>query len=105
LKSINVLVTLRRQCGLVKRQAEELTMVSKATLRSILDAADPDDRDDAAIRESLCVALGVFLARRPPVAEPMADDSIGLPGFWALRSDRRFSGARQDCLLSQVSGL
>ena len=84
-------------------KAEELTMTAKETLRSILEAADPTDCEDAAIRESLCVALGVLFARRPPVAEPTADDSIGLPGFSALTSDRRFSRASQDCLLSAVS--
>jgi hypothetical protein len=77
----------------------------KQTLSSILAAADPDDCEDAAIRKSLCIALKDVLAMRPPVEEPTADDSIGLPGFLTLRSDRRFSRARQDCLLSQVSGL
>jgi hypothetical protein len=82
---------------------EELTMTAKKTLRNILEAADPADCEDAAIRESLCVALGVLFAKRPLVAEPTADDSIGLPGFSALTSDRRFSRSSQDCLLSVLS--
>jgi hypothetical protein len=36
---------------------EELTMIAKETLRSILEAADPDDCEDIAIRESLCIGL------------------------------------------------
>jgi hypothetical protein len=44
-------------------------MIAKETLRSILEAADPDDCEDIAIRESLCIGLGVALAMYPPVEE------------------------------------
>jgi hypothetical protein len=103
LKPGNDLSTSRLQSDHLTCNAEEFTMTNQQTLRSILQAADPDDCEDAAIRESICVALGVILAIRPSVEKPTADDGIGLPGFWALEGDQRFSRAPQDCLLSAMS--
>src|SRR5471032_2830175 len=83
--------------------AEEFTMTAKEPLRSILEATDPDDCDDAAVRKSLNTELGVVLAMCPPVAEPTADDGSCFSGFCVLRTDRRLTEACQDCLISEVS--
>jgi hypothetical protein len=78
-------------------------MTAQEKLHSILEAADPDDCEDAAIRESLCIGLGDVLAMCPVVADPTADDGSDLPGFCALRTDRRLSPTCEDCIISEVS--
>jgi hypothetical protein len=93
--------------GPLNCNAEEFTMTAKEIIRSILDATDPEDRDDAAIRWSWSTELAVVIIFCPNVgqriAEPAAEDSTDLPRFCALRSDRRISRACENCLPCEAS--
>jgi len=80
-------------------------MVAKHTLLGIIDACDPGDRKDIAIRKAFVAALeGVLASCTPddeggPAAADEADDSAGL---CMLKRNRRLTEACRDCLLSEI---
>lgn len=80
-------------------------MTALETLRSIIGAADSNDRDDVATRCALIAGLGIVFAMCPSageggsiVAEPTVVDDSPSPELCAL--GRRRSDACQDCCLA-----
>jgi len=64
--SINVhQVAMVRHVHSVNRHASEFAMITLENLRGIIDAADPDDGDDVAIRARLVAELEIALASCP----------------------------------------
>ena len=82
-------------------------MTAKETLRSIVEATAPNDREDAEIRKILSAELGLTIALCPPVvidaADPTANGDACAPGFCVLRTDRRLTQACESCMLSELS--